>query len=246
MKIITVPPRPKELKILNRRWPLAAYALYFLASQPYSARIEHEKQLAEYFEKPADSKLIRNTFRKDLLREGLIHSKTTIYLRGVYSITMIRLSVKGKELCQSFGWEVCENEWQRLLTRHSGDDQARHTASMIVFSLSARQRGWNVTMLPETNTPYFYPDLLLEKDNQKMYVEVELGSRKREKWNLYKKMQGYVAVCGKTLWSRGSLIRECEEVLLGGFATDLQYLAENRNDPDSPLWIEEWMCHEQP
>jgi len=240
MKIITVPPRPNDLKILNRRWPLAVYALYFLAAQPNSARIEHEKQLAEYFEKPAESKMIRNTYRKDLLREELIHSKTTKYLRGVYSITIIRLSEKGRKLCQSFGWEVCENEWQRLITHHSGDDQPRHTASMIVFSLSARMRGWQVTTLPETNTPYFYPDLLLEKDDQKMYVEVELGSRKKEKWNLYKKMQGYAAICGKTFVSSGTLIRECEEVQLGGIATDLEYLAELRNKPEAPLWREKW------
>lgn len=242
MKIITVPPRPKDLKILNRRWPMAVYALYFLAIQSNSARIEHERQLAEYFEKSVESKLIRNTYRKDLLREGLIHSKTIMYLRGVYSITIIRLSEKGRELCQSFGWEICENEWERLITRHSGDDQLRHTAAMIVFSLSARQRGWQVTTLPETNTPYFYPDLLLEKDDRKMYVEVELGSRKKEKWNLYKKMQGYAAICGKTIISRGSLIHECEQVQLGGFATDLEYLAEHRSDPESPLWREEWNC----
>lgn len=240
MKIITVPPRPQDLNILNRRWPLAAYALYFLATQSNSARIEHEKQLAEYFEKPADSKLIRNTYRKDLLREGLIHSKTIKYLRGVYSITIIRLSQMGRELCESFDWEVCENEWQRLITRHSGDDQPRHTASMIVFSLSARMRGWKVTTLPETKTPYFYPDLLLEKDGKKMYVEVELGSRKKEKWNLYKKMQGYAAICGKTLVSTDTLIRECKKVQLGGFATDLEYLAELRNQPESPLWRENW------
>jgi hypothetical protein len=240
MKIITVPPRPKELKILNRRWALAAYALYFLATQPYSARIEHEKQLAEYFDQPAESKRIRNTYRKDLLREGLIYSQTTTYLRGVYAITMIRLSEKGKDLCNSFGWEICENEWERLNTRHSGDDQPKHTASMVVFSLSARQRGWRVTMLPETNVPYFYPDLLLEKDDKRMFVEVELGSRRKEKWNLYKKMQGYAAICAKTGWSRGTLIRECGEMQLGGFATDLQYLVDHRNDPKSLLWIEEW------
>lgn len=111
---------------------------------------------------------------------------------------------------------------------------------MIVFSLSARMRGWKVTTLPETNTPYFYPDLLLEKDDQKMYVEVELGSRKKEKRNLYKKMQGYAAICGKTFVSSGTLIRECEEVQLGGFATDLEYLAELCNKPEAPLWRENW------
>jgi hypothetical protein len=97
-----------------------------------------------------------------------------------------------------------------------------------------------VTTLLEKNTPYFYPDLLLEKDDQKMYVEVKLGSRKKEKWNLYKKMQGYAVVCGKTFVSSGSLIRECEQVQLGGFATDLEYLAELCNQPEKPFWRKKW------
>jgi hypothetical protein len=131
-----------------------------------------------------------------------------------------------------------------LILRHSGDRQPRHTGSVITFSLGARVRGWDVTVLPETKTPFFFPDLLIEKNGERIYVEVELGSRKKEKWQLYKRTQGFAALCSKTSASRASLIRECDAEKLGGMATDLHYLVKNR-DPQSPLWIDTWSSNDK-
>jgi len=66
-------------------------------------------------------------------------------------------------------------------------------------------------------------------------TSVQLSVLLKAAWNNKR-----VAICGKTFVSSGTLIRECEEVQLGGFATDLEYLAELRNKPEVPLWRENW------
>jgi hypothetical protein len=240
MNIIEIPSKPADIEIPNRRWALNAYALYFLATELSPVRVEHEQRLAEYFDTSSRKKYITNVFRKDLIRAGLIHVQTISYLRGVHMISLVRLNEKGKELCRSFGWQICENEWERLVRLHSGDGQPRHTAAMIVFSLSARQRGWKVTMLPQTDLPQFRPDLLLEKMEECFYVEVELGSRKKEKWNLYKKLQGHAALCGKTYESTRTLIEECAAIRLSGRATSLDNLVYYRNNLEHPLFSMHW------
>lgn len=240
MNTIEIPHKPESIAIVPRRWSLNAYALYFLATDPSPVRAEHEQRLAEYFDKHSRKKYITNVFRKDLVKAGLIHARTFFYLRGVHQISLVRLTEQGRQLCHSFGWEPCENEWERLIRLHSGDGQPKHTSAMIVFSLSARMRGWKVSVLPATNLPQFQPDLLLEKDGDRFYAEVELGSRKREKWALYLRQQGHVALCGKTYESTHTLIEECMEIRLPGRATSLDYLVYYRRDPAQPLFPISW------
>ena len=87
----------------------------------------------------------------------------------------------------------------------------------------------------------FFPDLFVEKDEQKIYVEVELGSRKLRKWRNMQQFQGFVALCAKTPTSRKSLINECREVKAAGMATDLETLYRDGNESKiGPLWVEEW------
>jgi hypothetical protein len=235
----SIPAQPSDLNFTNRRWPLIATGLYLLASQTTSVRYELETLLGKAFDKDPDSKLIRGIFRRELLREDLIYAKTFRIVWGYHRLSAVRLTERGKQVCRSFGWEPHESEWQRLIIRHSGDRQLQHTGAVMTFSLGARLRGWNVTLLPETNIPFFFPDLLIEKNGERMYVEVELGSRKKEKWQLYKRTQGFAALCAKTSASRDTLVCECNDEKLGGMATDLHYLVKNR-DPQSPLWIDKW------
>ena len=235
----SIPAQPFDLNFSNRRWPLIATGLSLLASQTTSVRFELEALLGKTFDKNPDSKLIRSVFRRELLREELIHAETFRIVWGYHRLSAVRLTERGKQVCQSLGWEPRENEWERLIIRHSGDRQPQHTGSVMTFSLGARVRGWTVNVLPETNTPFFFPDLLIEKNGERMFVEVELGSRKKEKWRLYKRIQGFAALCSKTSQSRDSLVCECADEKLGGMATDLHYLVKNR-DPQSPLWIDKW------
>ncbi len=58
------------------------------------------------------------------------------------------------------------------------------------------------------DSPVFFPDVLVEKDGRKIYVEVELGTRKEQKWRNMQAAQGFVALCARTPASHCSLVRE--------------------------------------
>lgn len=234
-----IPAQPSGWGFKNKRWPLTAYALYLLAHYPWAARIEYEIELGRYFEREPGSDRIQNVFRRDLLQQNLIVSQTLKYV-SMRELALVRLTDEGRDCCRELGWEPCENEWDALILRHSGDDQLRHTAAVIAFALSARLRGWKTTVLPRTEYRWLMPDLLIkDAAGQGVYVEVELGSRKAEKWRNYLKYKQRVAVCAKTAKGRETLVQECKSIGLSGVATDLTYLARMR-EPSSQLWIQYW------
>ncbi len=102
-------------------------------------------------------------------------------------------------------------------------------------------RGWAVQVLPQVESPVFFPDVLVEKGGRRIYVEVELGSRKVQKWRNMQREQGFVALCAKTPTSRKSLIAECIQVGAVGMATDLLTLYQKARETEAgPLWAEEW------
>lgn len=234
-----IPAKPQDWEFSQKYWPYVAYGLYLLAHNPSAARIEHERELARHFNLNLKSEFVQNVFRRELLETEMVEAQTFQYVNA-YRITAVRLTWHGQESCrEAFGWQPCENEWEALLRRHNGYEQPRHTGSALLFAFAARTRGWQTTMLPATKHPNFFPDLLIEKQGQRHYVEVELGDRKHAKWENYKKYQGRAAVCARTERSRATLARECQSVGLGGVATDLLYLART-HDLQSPLWLQAW------
>lgn len=233
------PIQPRGWNFNHKRWPLIAFTLERMARESSAARIEYELALARHFELKADSDRVQNILRRYLPGSGLVEAETFTYV-GRHRFSAVRLTEDGKEYCQELGWDPCENEWESMLLHHSGDSQPKHTGAVLAFAMTARLRGWQVQVLPQTTHAYFFPDLVIQKGDEKpLYVEVELGTRKREKWLNYRKYCGFVSICSKTEYSRATLVRECKALGLAGQATDLQYLARTRA-ADSPLWLQSW------
>ena len=145
-------------------------------------------------------------------------------------ISLLRLTEAGKAVCRKLGWEPLSNEWDQMIAGHGGDLQVTHTAAAIMLTMNARQRGFRTTLLPQVISPT-QPDILLERDGQKYYLEVELSDgspRNRspliKKWRNMERLQGFVAVCAKGVRHRGELVRELRAQRIPYLATDLESL----------------------
>ncbi|MFN7035628.1 MAG: hypothetical protein ACK4SN_04605 [Bellilinea sp.] len=111
-----------------------------------------------------------------------------------------------------------------------------------------KARGWDAAILPET-AGNAQPDILVERDGERWYVEVERGDGSRRKWkNLAELNGGKVALCAANEEGREKLVRDCKAERLGGVAADLRTLSFVGNElrkmfditPAEPLWAERW------
>lgn len=235
-----IPRQPSWLHFRNDHWPAVAAGLHLLAATGTSVRFELQSALAQLYRTTVRAGSIRRIFEHDLIETDLLLSQTVSSF-GRHKLTLVRLSERGQELCRDLGWTVSESEWERLVRLHSADSQPQHTGAVLTFAYHARMRKWKTQTLPQVDSPNFFPDLLVEKNEQKIYVEVELGIHKLRKWRNMQQFQGFVALCAKTPASRTSLIRECREVGAVGMATDLKTLYQGGKEATiSPLWVEEW------
>ncbi len=235
-----IPRKPEYLNYHSQIWPRIAVALHLLATTGVSARFELQARLASQFGLVQRSGSVRRVFEEKLIDDFLIREET-LPTFGRHRLTVVRLTDEGYRLCRSFGWEVVESDWDRMLRLHSADSQPKHTGAVLTFVHHARLRGWNAQVLPQVESMIFFPDVLVEKDGQRLYVEVELGSRKESKWRNMQFFQGSVALCARTPASRSTLITECRKVGAFGVATDLATLYnESKQEKIGPLWKEEW------
>jgi len=235
-----IPRQPDWLHFRSQRWPVMAEALHLLATTGISVRFELLSVLARQRGIAPRSGSVRRIFEEDLTKTGLVvgHALPTF---GRHKLSVVQLTDAGQKLCQDFSWTVSKSEWKRLQTLHSADSQPRHTGAVLTFAYHARLRGWTVQVLPQVESPVFFPDVLVEMDGRRIYVEVELGSRKAQKWRNIQREQGFVALCAKTPTSRKSLIAECTQVGAAGMATDLLTLYQKARETEAgPLWAEEW------
>lgn len=159
-------------------------------------------------------------------------------------LVVMRLSDDGKHLARSWGWEVVESDWEKLVRLHEGDKQEAHTLSILLFAASARLRGWKTTILPEVPGAAA-PDLRIEKGTG-YYVEVETGTREHEqnaKWRMNAELNaGRVAIVARNSDERKQLMDDCRHVAEHGVATDIESLISERFSDSlaNPLWSEEW------
>jgi hypothetical protein len=178
-----------------------------------------------------------------LSKEGWIEKHSVGVLRSV-QILLVRLSQKGINVGRSFGWEVKESEWSRLIRLHEkGNGSEKHTASILWFTYQARRRGWQVDVMPDLGDPLIAPDLRVTKKNQTVLVEVEMQPHRNwEKWRsigrFTKNQRAILGICAITSSIRYSLVREASWMAIGGMATDLQTISKGRNN--SLLWLESW------
>lgn len=234
------PPRkPDDIRVNSHTWPRLAFVLHQIATTGLSVRHELAKHLAAHCELKLKSKPVRYTFQR-LDELHLIEATTLMVVEG-YRMAVLHLAHEGRTLCRYLGWEVVESEYERMIRLHSGDSQSRHTAGVLSMAYHARLRGWQVQVVPSIGHPSVFPDLLLEKDGEQMYVEVELRHGKLNKWRNLGKLQGYVALCAKTHESRETLMGECQQLGIPVIATDLLSLAQTHTLANpGPLWLQNW------
>lgn len=160
-------------------------------------------------------------------------------------LVVLRLSEDGKRLCEILGYPNVENEWERLIRLHEGEKQEEHTLAVLLFTVHARLRGWHAEVLPEMQDTPARPDVLIERDDERWYVEVEINADAKDrsaKWiNLAELQGGRLAICARTVSDRKALIQDCAR--WHGVATDLETLIETKIKSayfEGELWAEQW------
>ncbi|MEW6505239.1 MAG: hypothetical protein AB1457_14855 [Chloroflexota bacterium] len=237
--------KPKDSDIRYRRKVLV---LYTIARGGISSRMEIDRVVSVVEQLSERTNSVRRPV-DELVKSGLLVCGTIrMYKPFETGLAVYRLSEDGKALCGLWGWQMVENEWERLMRLHQGAEQEAHTVMILAFALHARLRGWDAVILPEVEGAA-KPDLRVDRGGERWYVEVERGDGSRRKWkNLAALNGGKVALCAANVDGRERLVRDCKAERLGGVATDLRTLSfigeELRKmtdiDPQEPLWLEEW------
>ena len=127
---------------------------------------------------------------------------------------------------------------ERVLRLLGGERKKAHAAAVSVFAYHARRRGYRTEVIPEVEGPA-EPDVLIVKDGEKAYVEVEAGRDKEAKWRNEARLQGFVAVCAVKQAGQDALVEEIKALGIPGRATHIERLAKDKTNQVS-LWAEEW------
>jgi len=182
---------------------------------------------------------------KVLLEQKLIEQR--FFGSGQTHYAVLRLTDKGVAFATELGCPIRQSEWDILVERHNAQEHPNHAFAVLLFAYHARRRGWRVEVCPPVNHPLVEPDVLVEKDGERIYVEVEVlrHPRKRKdgadntwvrKWLNQHRFQGRVAVCTLTPKRMQGILRYLRP-RFPGVATELTTLAKN---PESDLWLERW------
>ncbi|GIV64811.1 MAG: hypothetical protein KatS3mg046_071 [Bellilinea sp.] len=182
---------------------------------------------------------------KTLLEEELIEQR--FFGNGKAKYAVLRLTDKGKVFAVELGCPIRKSEWDILAERHNAEEHRQHAFAVLLFAYQARRRGWQVQVCPPVDNPLVEPDVLVEKDGEWVYVEVEVlrHPRKRRdgadntwirKWYNQYNFQRRVAVCTLTPKRMQGIVRYLKP-RWRGMATELTTLAKN---PYSDLWLERW------
>ncbi len=237
---ITIPPFPPvKYRSSFLRWHREGFVIALVAKTGWSMRLALAEALAERDDglTSYNAGSVRRMFDR-MEKEGFITSHTTKL--GSAQASMISLTEKGKEVARAMGYEPVESEWERLMRLHGGKAQAKHAAMVCTFAYHARKRGWRTEVCPvvEGNAD---PDVLIEKGEKQVYVEVEAESgsdeRRAKKWRNAADLQGFVALAAVNGSMRKRLVSEAKGASKHGVATDIQYLIQN---PEGDLWAESW------
>jgi len=228
------------------RWRRGSMLLYLISTFGMNAHLEMDVFIAKReglsYRSNSTKKPLEN-----LAAAGLVIAETLRMEVGDFRTALkpARLTDEGRQLCDALGWQVVESDWDRLIRLHQGQKQTRHTLAVLYFALLARVRGWTTKVVPEVEIGAV-PDILVAKDDQRYFVEVELGTRGNEKqtakWKNLADAHDRVAICAPNVKVRERLIKDCRLAKLSGVATDLATLVAKRyyESKDEPLWVKEW------
>jgi len=240
-----IPYKPDFPGVSSRkdRWQRQAITLW-LAAQGFTLRTEIQRLTAKLFStNPRGGALMRVV--SDLHKGGLLYSESPslrIFPGQQTKLSLVRLSVTGREMVQQLGWQTHESEWERMQRLHEkANYQARHTAAVLAFVYQARLRGWTAGVMPEVDAGWFFPDAVVEKGRESYYVEVELDQQKLSKWHNMASHQGVIALCARSPEHRRLLLDEAKPAAVANncarLGTDLRTLFEHGRG-DNILWVE--------
>jgi len=225
------------------RWRRGTMMLYLIATLGVNAHLEIDKIIA-----PLEGLSYRtNSTKKPMAmfeEAGVLIGAALSIDKGIQTtLKIVRLTDKGRELCQMLGWQPVVSDWEMLLEKHEGERMQAHTLAVLLFAIHARARGWHTEVMPNVEGPSI-PDIRVNKGDQSHLVEVELSINDRPaKWKNMAEEQGYVALCSGDLKGRGRLVGDCKLAGHKGLATDLKTLDTKRVyeiTSNDPLWIENW------
>lgn len=227
---------PPRFEALRPRWRRAAMAIFAVAGG-MSTRLEVMDRIARVEGIGPKSGSLKRLIEA-LAEEGFLLARTlSLPLESISThIVALEPGEKGKALAEAMGWEIREGDYARLRRLHQGEDLEAHTAAVLAFLYQARARGWRGMAMPAVEGPSV-PDAVVEKDGERLYVEVERsGEEKPEKWRNLAALQGRVALCAPSPRIRERLATDCRAMGLSGAATDLLSLLQGHED----MWIERW------
>lgn len=182
---------------------------------------------------------------KTLLELGLVEQK--FFGNGQTKYAILSLTDGGVAYATELGYAIRKSEWDILVQCHNAEEYSQHAFAILLFAYHARRRGWQVEICPEVDSKVFVPDVLITKDSERVYVEVEVlrhPKRRRDgadntwvrKWRNQWLFQRRVAVATLTPARRVGIVAYLRP-RHPGMATDLATLAKN---PDCDLWVERW------
>lgn len=180
-----------------------------------------------------------------LVNAGLVATETMA--TGNTRLKLVWLSEAGKRLLQKQGQPVIASEWEILQEKHGGPQQQGHGVQVCLFTYLARSYGWQTTVcpaLPAEVTSPSQPDVLLEREGEQLYVEVEAGSgeveRRMAKWRNLAQIQGRVALAAPSSAVRRTLVAEAQAAGTKGVATDMTTLRPAWDEKQNDIWLDEW------
>jgi hypothetical protein len=199
--------------------------------------VDVREQLGE----PDGSKRFKRLVQDYLPRSDLATSEVVRVFGRRHWLGLVRLTERGQDFARAQGVEPLENDWERVIRLHQGEAQAEHAGLLLAFDLRARRRGWTTRVLPEVSPPIegFAPDVWIERDGARLYVEVEgkYHHANAAKWQAARRAQGFAAIVARTPQARATVVEDCRASGVAGIATDFHRLYYQ---PTAALWAEAW------
>jgi hypothetical protein len=233
---------PPDLWVKHPRADLRQHlieAVLAIAQLRGAISLDVQEALSQRWSRPAQSSSIRNIL-SDLPCYDLAH-RTVQPIVGRQTITLFRLTERGKTLARSLGVEPIENGWDTLVRTHQGEKQVKHAALLLYTDRLARERGWQTVLTPQVKGVGFHPDLWIDAGSWSMYVEVESRWRTEgkqwDKWHAAQRGQGFAAIIARTEAVRDKLIHSCRASSVSGIAADLETLRLREGGWWQKAWI---------
>lgn len=184
---------------------------------------------------------------QDLLKAGAIkETSSRLSTAPSSALKIYQLTDEGKALFKLlFRKAPAQDELGIMYEKHEGERFPDHTLAVLIFALHARRRGWATQLMPGIEGKSA-PDLVVQRGDQRLYVEVERGQKeKKTKWTGIADLnKGTVALCAMTPKFRRRLVGDCKLAnIKAGFATDLKTMVTVKYDDigaETPLWEEKW------